>query len=262
MRARLPGGYHALETIFAFADAGDMLRAEAADKLSLEVVGPFAAELEHQDNLVLRVADAMRGAFGVREGARLTLTKRLPVAAGLGGGSADAAAALRLLARLWHVDPKSPEIARIAAAHGADIPACLLSRTCLGRARGDELEPIEPGPLAGMPVLIVNPGVPLATGAVFRAHGGTDGGPLAPGDPLTRALGSRNDLEAPARALCPEVGEVIACLEEAGGATLVRMSGSGASVFALYPDIAARNSAAATLAMRESRWWCMAARLR
>jgi len=154
VRAREADGYHRIETIFAFCEDGDVVEARESESLSLAVTGPFAAHLGNESgNLVLEAARAL----GVK--AALTLDKRLPVAAGLGGGSADAAALLRLFGGSMEV----------AAALGADVPACLLSRTTRGEGRGDAIEPVEIAGLAGTPVLLVNPGVPLSTAAVFRA---------------------------------------------------------------------------------------------
>src|SRR5205085_5650092 len=159
VRAREADGYHRIETIFAFCEDGDVVTAEPAEVLSLEVTGPFAGALaDETDNLIFRAARAA-GAT-----AALTLDKRLPVAAGLGGGSADAAAVLRLFGGTTE----------LAAALGADVPACLLSRTARGEGRGDELQPLDIPGLTGTPVLLVNPNIPLPTGPVFRGWDGVD----------------------------------------------------------------------------------------
>lgn len=254
VRARMADGYHAIETLFAFCEDGDLLEAEADDALSLAIDGPFADALAG-DNLVLRAAERMRAVFAIENGAALRLTKYLPVASGVGGGSADAAAALRLLARLWGI--RDPRIAGIAAGLGADVPACLASRTAIGRGRGDALEMVDGEELAGMPVLLVNPGVPLATGPVFAGWDGRDRGALG-ADPFV----GRNDLEAPARALAPAIGEVLAALSAAPGTRLVRMSGSGATCFALFDDIAARDSTDLAIAAAQPGWWRTSSRLR
>lgn len=261
VRRRRADGYHDLETIFAFAEAGDALEAEPADDLSLTMTGPFAGVLTAtDDNLVLRAAGALRAAFGIEAGAALHLDKRLPVAAGIGGGSADAAAALRLLARLWGIDPVDARIATIAACLGADVPACLASSTMRGEGVGAELAPVADAGLTGLSLLLVNPGVPLATGPVFAGWDGVDRGPLAGGDPLAAALAGRNDLETPARACVPAIGTVVAALAASPGALLARMSGSGATCFALFADEDARDAAAAALA--RPGWWSLATRLR
>jgi len=235
VRGREADGYHRIETVFAFCEDGDLLSAAPADALSLTVVGPFAGALG-DDNLVL---DAAR-ALGVE--AALTLDKRLPVAAGLGGGSADAAAALRLFGG-------SDEL---AASLGADVPACLLSRSARGEGRGDAITPLDLA-LAGTPVLLVNPGLPLPTANVFAAWDGVDRGPLD--DWKT----GRNDLEAPARTLVPEIGAVLTALSEA---RVARMSGSGATCFGLFEDDAARDAAAAAIGAAHPGWWLSQTRLR
>ena len=238
VRAREADGYHRIETIFAFCEDGDLVTAEPAEALSLEVIGPFAEALgAEEDNLVLRAARAA-GAT-----ARLTLDKRLPVAAGLGGGSADAAAVLRMFGGSM----------TDAAVLGADVPACLLSRTARGEGKGDVIEPVDIPGLSGTPVLLVNPGIPLPTGPVFRAWDGIDRGALVGWE------AGRNDLEAPARALVPEIGAV---LEALSGARIARMSGSGASCFGLYDSPVVRDAAAARIAAERPDWWLSQTRLR
>jgi len=251
VRGRLPDGHHALETIFAFCTDGDRLWGEPAPDLSLTVTGPFAAMLDDgADNLVHRAASALASEARVGEGARLILDKRLPVASGIGGGSADAAAALRLLTSMWRIDPAIAQ--RIAPALGADVPACLLSLTSRGEGAGDELALVDAG-VAGMPVLLVNPRQALSTGAVFAAWDGADRGPLG------EWRDGRNDLEAPARALVPAIGLVLDWLIKQRGAGIVRMSGSGATCFALFEDEGARDAAAAAC---PPAWWHLATFLR
>lgn len=201
-------------------------------------------------------------AFGVRDGISLRLDKRLPIASGIGGGSADAAATLRLLARREHIPLDEPRLAGIAAALGADVPACLASAAVRGEGRGDRLIPVEAGGLTGMPLLLVNPCVPLSTGAVFGAWDGVDRGPLGGGDPLIVARHGRNDLEAPARRLVPIIGDLIELLAIQPGAELVRMSGSGATCFALFESDAARDAADRAIAIAAPGWWRLATRLR
>ena len=257
VRGREPDGYHRIETIFAFAEEGDLLGVAEADDLSVDVTGPFADDLAGEaDNLVLRAAGALRARCGITQGAALTLDKRLPVAAGLGGGSADAAAALRLLDRWWGTNSGQGALVEIAAQLGADVPACVLSRTMRGEGRGDRLEEAHGAHFGGVPLLIVNPRVPLPTGPVFAAWGGVDRGPLA--DPFD----GRNDLEEPAISLAPQIEQVLRCLAEAPGAMLSRMSGSGASCFALFTSQADRDSARARIASLHPSWWCLATRLR
>lgn len=254
VRARRPDGYHDLETLFAFARDGDRLTAVPDAGLSLRIVGPFAAALDAgPDNLVLRAAAALRQAAGVTAGAALTLDKRLPIASGIGGGSADAAAALRLLARLWRVEA---DLAGIARSLGADVPACLLGRPARGTGRGDTLQPIA-STLAGAPLLLVNPGIPVPTGPVFAAWDGIDRGALATGDPLQVARAARNDLEAPAIRLVPAIGALLAWLRLRPGVTLARMSGSGATCFALFADAEACAAAHRDAARDWPGAWCL-----
>jgi len=251
VRGRLPDGRHALETVFAFCTDGDRLEAEAADRLSLEIAGQFAEGLSANDNLVLLAAEALRDAAGIATGARLFLTKKLPIASGIGGGSADAAATLRLLTRLWGIDPA--HAVEVAPSIGSDVPACLLSLTARGTEAGDKLELVQDPAISGTPALLVNPGVPLSTRDVFAAWDGVDRGPLG----YWRE--GRNDLEVPARKLAPVIGEVLGWLQEQGGANFVRMSGSGATSLALFDGEEARDAAAAAC---PSNWWHLATFLR
>lgn len=254
VRARREDGYHELETLFAFVDAGDLLTASSAAQDSVRTVGEFAGGFDDPfDNLVAKAL----GRLPRPDGMAITLEKNLPVAAGLGGGSADAGAVFRLvrerhgLPEDWHAR---------AAALGADVPACVDSRTCIGRGTGTELEPAD-GSLAGTPVLLVNPRVPLSTGPVFAHWDGKDRGALPQGDARTIALEGRNDLEAPAIALCPPIAGVLAALNGTSP-FLARMSGSGATCFALFETESARDEAAARLAADHPGWWQMRGKLR
>jgi 4-diphosphocytidyl-2-C-methyl-D-erythritol kinase len=257
VRGREVDGYHRVETVFAFAEGGDVLRVAGAGALSLRIEGPFASDLScGEDNLVMRAARALQERFGIPTGAALVLEKRLPVASGIGGGSADAAAALRLLDRFWELRRGEAALLEAARTLGADVPACLLSRPCLGTGRGDEVVPYDASAFSGAPLLLVNPGIAVSTAQVFRAWAGKDGGPL-PSD----LHAARNDLEWPARAVAPVIGEVLEALSSAAGATLVRMSGSGATCFALFEDEARRDAARAQIAARHPSWWQLASRL-
>lgn len=263
VRRRRGDGYHDIETLFAFCADGDELTATVTDTLSLAIAGPFADGLSTEsDNLVLQAAAALRAEVGIAVGAAITLDKRLPVASGIGGGSADAAAALRLLTRLWRADISADRLHAIAVRLGADVPACLASQACRGDGRGDALAMLEVGALAGMPVLLVNPRMAVSTGPVFRAWDGVDRGVLAQGDPLAVARAGRNDLEMPARALAPAIGAVVAALEACTGVTLARMSGSGATCFALFESFAERDAAEEGFATKHPGWWRLATRLR
>lgn len=258
VRARRADGYHELETLFAFVEHGDTITLEPGP-LSLTITGPFAAGLDGEsDNLVTRAARAFAAAFGLPPSGAFTLDKHLPVASGIGGGSADAAAALRALARANGIAFDDARLFDIAAALGSDIPACLFGRTALGRGRGERLEPVD-GP-AGRPTLLVNPRVAVSTAAVFRAWDGVDRGPLSDGDALSAALAGRNDLEAPARAVQPVIAEVLDLLRRTG-VELARMSGSGATCFALYVGEAERDAAAVAIRATRPDWWCLETRL-
>jgi 4-diphosphocytidyl-2-C-methyl-D-erythritol kinase len=251
VRGKLADGRHRLETVFAFCTDGDRVAASPADDLSLEVAGPFALELgSAEDNLALIAARALQERSASSQGAALLLTKNLPVASGIGGGSADAAATLRLLTRLWGVDPSHAE--QVASSLGADVPACLLSMTARGDGAGDELQLFDAG-VSGKPVLLINPRAEISTREVFSRWNGEDKGPL--GD--WRA--GRNDLEPIATGMVPLVGAVLAWLSVQKGAGIVRMSGSGATCFALFETEDLRD-AAATAVPRE--WWKLATFLR
>ena len=251
VRGKLPNGRHAIETVFAFCTDGDRVTASAADALSLTIDGPFAEGLgASEDNLAIKAARALAAAAGIEARAAIHLAKHLPVASGIGGGSADAAAALRLLTALWRIDPG--HASKVAPALGADVPACLLSLTARGSGAGDALELVNAG-VAGLPVLLVNPLVALSTAAVFARWDGVDRGALG------EWRAGRNDLETPARALVPEIGEVLDWLGGQPGAGISRMSGSGATCFGLFEDDSARDAAAAHC---PPSWWCLATHLR
>ena len=256
VRGRLPDGRHRLETLFAFCTDGDRVEGwltPQGDGMSLELTGSFAEELGEGPNLIERAWDAMRarvGAEGEGGTTRFRLIKNLPVASGIGGGSADAAAALRLMTALWKVDPA--HAAAVAPQLGADVPACLLSMTCWGEGAGDALELVDAG-VSGTPILLVNPRLPLSTRDVFAAWDGADQGPLEDW------RNGRNDLEAPARTLVPEIGTVLDWLADQSGVTIARMSGSGATCFALFADEEQRDAAAAAC---PAEWWHLASTLR
>ncbi|MEO9130957.1 MAG: 4-(cytidine 5'-diphospho)-2-C-methyl-D-erythritol kinase [Sphingomonas sp.] len=255
VRARRDDGYHEIETLFAFLRDGDELRLEPGPS-SFAIQGPFGAVLASEgDNLVTRAAAAFARAFDVADEGAFTLDKRLPVASGIGGGSADAAAALRALARRNGFAIDDPRLFACADALGSDVPACLLGRSALGRGRGERLEPL--GGLTDMPVLLVNPGVAVSTGAVFAVWDGVDRGAIGEGAMLDRALIGRNDLEAPARSTAPVIGEALALLRDTEGTRLVRMSGSGATCFALYESEADRTAAASAIRRARPGWWCL-----
>ncbi len=251
-------GYHLLDSLAVFPEIGDMLQATAQDGLSLALTGRFGVSLGAEpDNLVLRAARALAAATGITAGARLVLEKQLPVASGIGGGSADAAAALRLLSRLWAVPP-SVDLARIAATLGADVPVCLASRPARMGGVGEVLEVAPCLPPCFM--VLVNPGVAVATPDVFRARTGSFSPradlPSGWADAAALAAGlaaTRNDLEPPAVSLAPVIGDVLRVLRADPACLLARMSGSGATCFGLYADAAAAEDAASRLGRQG--WW-------
>lgn len=254
MRARRADGYHELETLFAFVADGDTVTLSKGQGFAVN--GPFAPALKGEgDNLVVRAAEKFSQAFGVDAAGRITLTKRLPVASGLGGGSADAAATLRLLAQREGIALDDPRLFDCADALGSDVPACLYSRTAIGRGRGERLEPVAGAP--GVSVLLVNPGVAVSTADVFRRWDGVDRGALGEGDLITVARAGRNDLEPPALAVAPQVGAVLKLLDAQPGIMLARMSGSGATCFALFDTIASREAAARSVSAANPGWWCL-----
>lgn len=254
VRRRREDGYHEIETLFAFVDAGDRLTARSALRDEVRVVGEFADQLADPfGNIVAKALSVLPRSNGLS----ITLEKNLPVAAGLGGGSADAGAVFRLVREAHGV----PDDWRERAARlGADVPACVESRACIGRGTGTELAPVE-NDLAGSAVLLVNPRMPLPTGPVFAAWDGVDRGPLPAGPASVIAQQGRNDLEAPAILLCPPIAEVLAELQ-GSGADLTRMSGSGATCFALYRSHDVMREAAEKLALRHPGWWQLSGQLR
>lgn len=255
---RRADGYHLLHSLVAFCDLADTVEARPAADLSLVLTGPTAGVLAGEtDNLVLAAARALAARAGVAPRAALALTKRIPVAAGLGGGSADAAAALRVLADLWRVALPVEELFDLAASLGADVPMCLAGRAAIASGIGERLEPATELPPCAM--LLVNPGVALPTAEVFAARRG----PFSPVRPVDRTwrdladlvedLAARgNDLAAAAISLRPEIGAVLELLRGSGGVRYAAMSGSGATCFALCDDRAAAERAAATV---PADWW-------
>lgn len=262
---RRADGYHDIESLVVFAEIGDRLTLTPGNALALSVVGPRAAQSGAEaDNLVLKAVRALAAhVAGLRAGA-LRLEKNLPVAAGLGGGSADAAAALRLLARANKLPPDDPRLAEAARATGADVPVCLDPRPRIMRGIGEILS--APLPLPRLPALLVNPGVAVPTKLVFAGWKPSANAsrsaeraavPKVPNEQqlLDWLAGEANDLEAPAIALAPVIAEVMASLRAAAGCRLARMSGSGATCFALFSSAAEAAAAGNDLRARFSDWW-------
>ncbi len=264
---RRADGYHLIDSLVAFAGVGDVVEASPGEGLSLEVAGPFAPALAGtRENLVLRAARRLAAEGGVSADAAIRLHKALPVAAGLGGGSADAAAALRALAALWRLDPDEEELRRLGAELGADVPACLVGRAVFVGGIGEAIEPAPALP----PVFaaLAGPPTPLATKDVYAAFTGAFSQPArfagAPRDAreLAARLAERaNDLEAPARGLAPAVGENLAALAAEPGCLLARMSGSGAACLGLFATAGEASSAAARIAAARPGWWVVSTAL-
>ncbi|MBX6368405.1 MAG: 4-(cytidine 5'-diphospho)-2-C-methyl-D-erythritol kinase [Rhodospirillales bacterium] len=249
---RRPDGYHLLDSLVAFADIADVVEARPAERLSLEVTGPFAEAIEGE-NLVLSAARLLGGG----RGAAIRLEKNLPVASGIGGGSSDAAAALLALSQLWGIAIPPDLPARL----GADVPVCLVRRPMWLAGIGEKLEPAPALPECG--VVLANPLVPLATPSVFKARRGPFSTPERFSEPPADAAAlaalirsRRNDLTEAAIALVPAIAEILAALE---GALVARMSGSGATCFGLYADAEFARRAAAAIA--RPGWWVAAGRL-
>ena len=264
---RRADGYHELDSLVSFAALADTLEIAPADALALSVSGPFADALDAGDNLATRAAAALAERLGRPADVRIALHKRLPVAAGLGGGSADAAAVLRGLAQLWRLGPEhTDDFREIALSLGADVPVCLDSRAAYMAGIGEALG--APPPLPPCGVLLVNPGVPVPTGPVFAARDGpfsaADRFCETPADATALATllcTRRNDLEPPARAQVPEIDRVLARLVAATGCLLARMTGSGGTCFGLFADEAAAVDAAGAIARERPGWWVQPTRL-
>lgn len=260
---RRADGYHEIDSLMAFTAFGDVVTIVPAPALTLSLDGPFAAGLPvDETNLVIRAARGLQSITGIRAGASLAVTKNIPAAAGLGGGSADAGATLRGLCRLWRITPPADGLDRLAASLGADVPACLHSRPVRATGIGEKLEPLALP--EGLGVLLVNPRQPLATATVFQGVRAPFA--VAPNLParldrnelLAALLSRRNDLEAPAIAACPAVADVLMALRGLPGCRIARMSGSGATCFALFADAAAAQAAGARLAADQPGWWIQA----
>ena len=253
---RRADGYHLLDSLVAFADFGDVVTVEPAPSLSLSITGPMAAGLSAgSDNLVLKAAQML----GSPLGAAITLEKRLPIASGIGGGSADAAATMQALGALWGC--ALPDAGQVLAL-GADVPVCLAGQSCRMAGIGDQISPIALPPAH---LVLVNPGVGLSTAAVFGALLCRDNPPLPPAAPMPDAVAlaaylghCRNDLEAPALSLVPQIGAVLAALQGQKGCLLARMSGSGATCFGLFASASAAEAAATALRAQSAAWWVQA----
>jgi 4-diphosphocytidyl-2-C-methyl-D-erythritol kinase len=270
---RREDGYHLLDSLVAFTEYGDTVEAAPGDGLSLVMDGPFGAVLavDPAENLVLRAARLLAAEAGIAPEAALCLTKRLPVASGIGGGSSDAAATLSALSALWRLTPAPEDLARLGLKLGADVPVCLAGRPARLEGIGERIGPAPVLPAA--PIVLVNPGIGLPTPQVFRARRGAfsaGAGPAgvlaqSPADaPALAASLARygNDLTAPAIETLPVIAKVLAALDAAPGCLLARMSGSGATCFALFAEDQTAEAAAATIGRARPGWWAVATRLK
>ncbi len=262
---RRPDGYHELDSTVVFADGGDRLTFAPAERFELVASGPFAAQLPAaDDNLIARATRRLAELAGRPAAVRITLDKQLPIAAGIGGGSADAAACLRGLARLWRLGCAPGDLAGLAQELGADVPACLAGRPVRMRGIGEQLVPL---PLPGsLPLLLVNPGAPVATAQVFAALR-AEPAPATPppaaaydGDLAAWLAARPNHLEPAAIRLLPAIGAVLAALRALPGCRLARMSGSGATCFGWFDAPAAAAAAAAELGAARPDWWLLPTR--
>jgi 4-diphosphocytidyl-2-C-methyl-D-erythritol kinase len=263
-------GFHDLESVVAFADCADRLTLLPGAELQLATTGPLAAACgEVADNLVLKAARLLSERVPGLKSGTFTLHKVLPVAAGIGGGSADAAAALRLLARANGLAMDDRRLIEVARLTGADVPVCVASHACVMTGVGESLMPLD---LPKLPCVLVNPRVAVATKDVFKALGLRNGELLVGFTDIIRAMAwpeagasleewveafaaSSNDLEAPAMRIQPVIGRVIAALNATNGAWLARMSGSGATCFAIYENTAEAGRAAEKIRRDHSEWW-------
>ncbi|MEA2920865.1 MAG: 4-diphosphocytidyl-2-C-methyl-D-erythritol kinase [Bradyrhizobium sp.] len=263
-------GYHDLESVVAFADCADRLSLTPGPELRLKTTGPMAQACgATADNLVFKAAQLLGDRVPGLKLGEFTLEKALPVAAGIGGGSADAAAALRLLARANDLALDDPRLIKVARLTGADVPVCLASRACVMTGVGETLQPLS---LPKIPCVMVNPRVPVATQDVFKALGLRHGELLVGVTDVIRApawpekgasvedwvealAASSNDLEAPATRLQPVIGEVLSALSATNGAWLARMSGSGATCFAIFENTGEAQRASQKIAFDHPGWW-------
>lgn len=259
---RRDNGYHELDSLMVFADYGDVITVQSADDLSLTLIGPMAGDLSAgEDNLILRAAQGLQALSSVTQGATITLEKNLPIAAGIGGGSADAAATLRVLCRLWDISPPEADLQALALSLGADVPVCLRNRAAHVTGIGEGLTPTQDLPDCW--VLLVNPREAVSTPAIFKARQGSfsAAAPLLAEDyqsfdHFIAALDSRhNDLSPPAQMLCPVIDRVLAKIHGLPNCALARMSGSGATCFGLFSSQESAIKAQQTLEKETKSWW-------
>ena len=265
---RRPDGYHELESFVAFAVVHDRIEVWPDERLRFEIDGPFADALSAgSENLAVEAARALAAEAGVAPAARIRLYKALPVAAGIGGGSADAAATLRALSALWRLSVPPDRLAALALGLGADVPVCLFGRPGIVRGIGDRIAPAPA--LPAVPMVLANPMMPLATAEVFAAREGPFSEPVSfdfdAGDAATLAKAlqeTRNDLAPAAERICPEIRLVLDAIRATPSCLLARLSGSGPTCFGLFPTEQAATFAAGRIAAARPGWWVRATHLR
>jgi 4-diphosphocytidyl-2-C-methyl-D-erythritol kinase len=260
-------GYHLLDSLIVFAETGDDLRVTAASDLTLTIDGPFGKGLDAgTGNLVMRAALALRELTGATKGAAIHLTKNLPLASGIGGGSADAAATLLVLIDLWQVKPDRAALYQLAEKLGADVPVCLDGRSAFVGGVGEDIEAA--GTLPETHILLVNPLVETPTPAVFKARRGDfseasrwQQAPKTARDLAAYLKGRKNDLTEPAIIVAPIVADVLKAIEGTPDCLLSRLSGSGATCFGLYESAAAADTAQTAIKARYPGWWSATAKI-
>jgi len=275
---RRADGYHLLESLVVFVAVGDRLTVEPADTLTLSIEGAFAGALSDlgtnsgtgadigSDNLILRAARALRDAYSIDAGARMKLEKNLPVSSGIGGGSTDAAAALRVLCALWQVEAGPTRLARIALSLGADIPVCLNARPAMMSGIGEIVNDVAAPPPCG--VVLVNAREGVSTPAVFAARKGAFSNTAGWDEPATfeRFVDvlrmHNNDLVEAALSVSPVIGEVVHALAASDDCALARLSGSGGTCFGIYRTAAQAAAAAMQIGANHPEWWCVATAIR
>lgn len=261
VRNRLPNGYHELETIFAFVDKGDLISASPSDDLTLHISGPFADDLETEGNLVLTAAQQLKEKFDVTVGASLHLVKNLPIASGIGGGSADAAATLRLLNKFWNLNLSLSELETLAQPLGADVPACVTSETAIGLGIGQDLQPLKDPYFSEMYVVLANPLTAVSTKEIFERWDGVDLGPLHLDDMTKIFSDGRNDLQSIAMDIDNSIAPILKAMEKTEP-LVARMSGSGATCFSMYEREEQAFAAEKMLQSSVGKIWTMTGQIR
>jgi len=257
---RREDGYHKLDSLVGFTAIGDHITVAASEEITLRISGPFGEGLSvDDDNLVFAAARLLAEEVGYHGGAAITLQKNLPVSSGIGGGSADAAATLQALNRLWDVGASPQMLAKIGLRLGADVPVCLRSKTARMGGIGEMIDPMDPLPDLG--ILLVNPGLAVSTPQVFKARQGPFSQPVdvsvpKSGKELCEFLAlQQNDLQAPSIELAPVIAQVLETLSGLEGCRLSRLSGSGATCFGLFDDEAAAVAACDAISACHADWW-------